>query len=143
LTGSAKGNEPYNFDSRPEADFFEKVLRLLNLTAGDVQKVYFTGAVTDPAKTDLVFAYRDGDVRIRHYTPDFVVRARDGRWLLVEIKMTARRGDPVEGQVGLKAKALEALAAMNPGQVEYRMVFADAEVDPRDVAAIREFLRAD
>ncbi|CAN5528242.1 hypothetical protein BH20CHL6_BH20CHL6_15580 [soil metagenome] len=135
--------EPYNFDSRPEADFFEKVLRLLNLTAGEVQEVYFTGAVTDPAKTDLVFAYRDGDGRIRHYTPDFVVRARDGRWLLVEIKMTARRGDPMEGQGGFKAKALEALAAMNPGQVEYRMVFADAEVDPRDVGAIREFLGAD
>lgn len=135
--------EPYNFDSRPEADFFEKVLRLLNLTDDDVQEVWFTGAVTDPSKTDLVFAYRDADGRIRHYTPDFVVRARDGRCLLVEIKMTARRGDPVEGQGGLKARALEALAAMNPGQVEYRMVFADAEVDPRDVTAVREFLGGD
>jgi len=135
--------EPYNFDSRPEADFFEKVLRLLNLSTDEVQEVYFTGAITDPAKTDLVFAYRDADGRIRHYTPDFVVRAHDGRWLLVEIKMTARRGDPVEGQTGLKANALAALVALNPGQLEYRMVFADAEVDPRDVAAMREFLATD
>lgn len=131
---------PYNFDSRPEADFFEQVLRLLNLTPSEVQEVYFTGAVTDPAKTDLVFAYRDSDGRIRHYTPDFVILARDGRWLLVEIKMTARRDDPVEGREGLKARALEALAAQNPGRVQYRMVFADAAVDQRDVAEVRAFL---
>lgn len=69
-----------------------------------------------------------------------MVRAPDGRWLLVEIKMTARREDPVEGRAGLKAKALEALAAQNPGRLAYRMVFADAEVDPRDVSAIRAFV---
>jgi hypothetical protein len=93
------------------------VLRLLNLSTDEVQEVYFTVAITDPAKTDLVFAYRDADGRIRHYTPDFVVRARDGRCLLVEIKMTARRGDPVEGQTGLKANALAALVALNHGQL--------------------------
>jgi type III restriction enzyme len=131
---------PYNFDSGPEADFFEKVLRLLNLNAAGIQDIYFTGAVTDPAKTDLWFAYRDADDRIRHYTPDFVVHARDGRWLVVEIKMTARRNDPVEGVDGLKAKALETLVAQNPDRIAYRMVFADANVDPRDVSAVRVFL---
>ncbi|MEX2546730.1 MAG: DEAD/DEAH box helicase family protein [Chloroflexota bacterium] len=131
---------PYNFDSNPEADFFEKVLRLLNMRPADVQDVFFTGAVTDPAKTDLTFAYRDAEGRIRHYTPDFVVRARDGRWLLVEIKMTARRKDAVEGQAGLKAKALEALAAQNSDLLSYRMVFADTEVDPRDITLMRDFL---
>lgn len=54
--------------------------------------------------------------------------------------MTARRNDPVEGQAGLKAKALEALAAQNPDRVWYRMVFADADVDPRDIERIRAFL---
>ncbi len=131
---------PYNFDSRPEADFFEKVLRLLNMAQADVQEVYFTGAVTDPAKTDLTFAYRDADGRVRHYTPDFLVHSRDGRWLLVEVKMTARRDDPVEGVTGLKATALQALADQNPEVLAYQMVFADAEVDPRDVTAVRVFL---
>lgn len=131
---------PYNFDSGPEADFFEKVLRMLNMQPAEVQDVYFTGAVTDPTKTDLTFAYRDAEDRIRHYTPDFVVRARDGRWLLVEIKMTARRNDAVEGQTGLKAKALEALAVENSAVLSYRMVFADTEVDPRDVAIVRDFV---
>jgi len=87
-----------------------------------VQEVYFTGAVTDPAKTDLVFAYRDADGRIRHYTPDFVIRARDDRWLLVEIKMTARREDPIEGREGLKARALAA-------QLAAQLVMEDESAD--------------
>lgn len=131
---------PYNFDSGPESDFFEKVLHLLNMDAADVQEVYFTGAVTDPAKTDLTFAYRDAEGRIRHYTPDFVVRNRDGRWLLVEIKMTAKRNDPVDGTDGLKAKAIGALAGLNSDLLSYRMVFADTDVDPRDIAQVKEFL---
>ena len=41
----------------------------------------------------------------------------------------------------MKAKALEALAAQNSELLSYRMVFADAEVDPRDVAKVRDFVR--
>lgn len=134
---------PYNFDSGSEARFFDEVLRLLNLEREEVQDVYFTGAVTDPRKTDLVFAYRSEDGRVRHYTPDFVIQADGGRWLLVEIKMTARRNDPIEGKDGLKARALQALADANGERVGYQMVFADAEIDPRDVAAVREFLQGD
>jgi hypothetical protein len=134
---------PYNFDSGPEAAFFQGVLRLLNLRPSEVADVYFTGAVTDPAKTDLAFAYRDADGRIHHYTPDFVIRTPGGRWLLVEVKMTARRNDPVEGQQGLKATSIEELVARSPEMLAYRMVFADAEIDPRDVAAVGDFLAGD
>ena len=49
---------PYNFDSRPESDFYEKVLRELNLEAAEVQDVYFTGAITDPRRTDLYIRVR-------------------------------------------------------------------------------------
>lgn len=48
---------PYTFDSGPEAAFYEQVLRELNLNPDDVQDVYFTGAITDPRRTDLTFAY--------------------------------------------------------------------------------------
>jgi len=63
---------PYNFDSSPEADFYEKVLRELNLTPADVQDIYFTGAITDPRKTDLTFAYPKSDRSEGRYTPDVV-----------------------------------------------------------------------
>ena len=130
---------PYNFDSSPEADFYEKVLRALNLHPDEVREIFFTGAITDPKKTDLGFTYRR-DGRDHRYTPDFVIHARGDRWLLVEIKMTARRHDDVEGQDGVKAKALQALEAANPGRIFYRMVFADAVVPASDVVAVGAFV---
>lgn len=130
---------PYNFDSSPEADFYERVLRTLNLRPDEVRDVYFTGAITDPKKTDLVFAYqRDG--RTHAYTPDFVVHASDDRWMLVEVKMTARRTDDVEGQAGLKAEALRDLERRNPGRIFFRILFADAVIEAPDMAAVADFL---
>ncbi len=132
---------PYNFDSGPEADFYEKVLRALNLHPDEVREIYFTGAITDPKKTDLAFVYRR-EGRDHRYTPDFVIHARGDRWLLIEIKTQARRHDEVEGEDGLKATALRALEAANPGRVFYRMVFADAVAPAPDVAAVQAFVEA-
>jgi len=129
---------PYNFDSGPEAGFYEKVLRALNLHPDDVREIFFTGAITDPKKTDLSFVYRR-EGRDHRYTPDFVVHAKGDRWLLVEVKMTARRHDDVEGEKGVKAQALQALEAANPGRIFYRMVFADAVAPAPDVAAVGAF----
>ena len=133
---------PYNFDSGPESDFFEKVLRDLNLARDDVSDIYFTGAITDPKKTDLGFEYAGADGRTHRYTPDFAIHTTDDRWLLVEIKMTARRRDAVEGEDGVKAKALRELEERNPGRVAYRIVFADELVSQADLAAVREFVSA-
>ncbi|MBI3746460.1 MAG: DEAD/DEAH box helicase family protein [Chloroflexi bacterium] len=130
---------PYNFDSGPEADFYEKVLRALNVAPDDVREIYFTGAITDPKKTDLSFVYRR-EGRDHRYTPDFVIHARGDRWLLVEIKMTARRHDDVEGVEGVKAKAIRGIADANPGRIFYRMIFADAVVSAPDVAAVGAFV---
>lgn len=130
---------PYNFDSSPEADFYEKALRVLNLHPDEVREIFFTGAITDPKKTDLAFVYRR-EGRDHHYTPDFVVHARGDRWLLIEVKMTARRQDAVEGEHGVKAKALQALEAANPGRIIYRMVFADAVAPALDVVAVGAFV---
>ena len=54
--------------------------------------------------------------------------------------MTARRDDPIEGRDGLKARAIEAVAARNPGRVVYRIVFADEVVSAPDVTVVREFI---
>jgi type III restriction enzyme len=132
--------KPYNFDSAPEVSYFEHVLRALNDKPVKVGDVYFVGALTDPAKTDLVFEYRGADGKTHYYTPDFLLRCGEDRWLLVEIKRASARRDHVEGEHGLKATAIRALVDRNPGQLEYEMVFATADaVLTADIKTARTF----
>jgi hypothetical protein len=58
----------------------------------------------------------------------------------LEVKMTARRDDPVEGRDGLKAQRMRDLEARNPGRVLFRIAFADASVAANDVEAVRTIL---
>jgi len=137
--------DPYNFDSRPEEVFFEEVLSWANLRADEVEDILFTGAVTDPAKTDFAVEYKDADGKWRRYTPDFVIRRKDGRVMVVEIKGENMRDDPVNGLGGRKAMALQALAELNPGDLAYEIVFAK---DERSITAdawkrVREFIGVD
>lgn len=86
--------DPYNFDSTPELEFFHHLLRELNVRPSEVEGIYFTGGLTDPAKTDFFVEYRGEDARWHRYTPDFLIRKRprpgappgSGRMLIVEIK---------------------------------------------------------
>lgn len=105
-----------------------------------MRDIYITGAITDPKKTDLSFEYVAADGRTHRYTPDFAIHTRDDRWLLVEVKLTARRRDSVEGEDGVKAKALRELEERNPGRVTYHIVFADEVVSQADLAAILNFV---
>ena len=41
---------PYNFDSNPEVGLFLRTIDILNEDLDDVEDVYFTGAISDPAK---------------------------------------------------------------------------------------------
>jgi hypothetical protein len=59
--------------------------------------------------------------------------------MLVEVKMTARRTDPIEGASGVKARAIQDLADLDPGRLFDRMVFADRDVERNDVEAVRRF----
>jgi len=68
--------DPYNFDSNPEVSFFEQVLVELNLRPEDIEDMYFTGAITDPEKTDFFVEYKDDKGKWRRYTPDFVIRKK-------------------------------------------------------------------
>ncbi|MFW6173892.1 MAG: DEAD/DEAH box helicase family protein, partial [Elusimicrobiota bacterium] len=52
---------PYNFDSNPEKDFFINLLSMLNEDPADVEDIYFTGAISDPDKTDFIFEYKGKD----------------------------------------------------------------------------------
>ena len=59
--------DPYNFDSNPEKSFFEQVLHHLNLKPEEIEDIYFTGAITDPAKTDFYVEYKDEKGKPRRY----------------------------------------------------------------------------
>lgn len=61
--------------------------------------------------------------------------------MLVEIKMTARREDPIEGREGRKSVPLRDIEERNGDRVVYRIVFSDAQMPSGDVAATELLIR--
>jgi hypothetical protein len=118
---------PYNFDSHPELDFFEQILEEMNLHPKYVEDVYFTGALTDPQKTDFFVDYKGDDELWHHYTPDFIIRLKDGKCLIVEIKREHDQDHPIDGQNGRKAMAMRSLVGLNPDQLKYQMLFTKSD----------------
>ncbi len=150
--------DPYNFDSTPENEFFQAVLRELNLHPSEVEDAYFTGGLTDPAKTDFFVEYRGEDGRWHRYTPDFVIRKRGarpgaGRVLIVEVKdarfeqETAEdearfaRGEEPRSREGRKAIALRRLERLNPERLKYELLFVRGALAYDDLGAIQRFVR--
>jgi len=106
---------PYNFDSKPERDFFESVLRELNEDKDDVEDIYFTGAIDDPNKTDFFFEYKDKKGSWHNYTPDFLIRKKNGKMLIVEIK-----GEPFKDKQ--KEKEMRQVENLNPERLKYEIL---------------------
>ncbi len=149
---------PYNFDSLPEREVFTMLLRELNLAPDEVEDVYFTGGLTDPAKTDFHVEYRGEDGRWHFYTPDFVIRKRGarpgaGRVLVVEVKADRHRQEVAEDEArftrgeeprlpeGRKAIALRKLERVNPERLKYELVFVKDFPAYDDLASVRRFVR--
>jgi len=153
--------DPYDFDSRPEREFFERLLKELNVHPAEVEDVYFTGALTDPSKTDFFVEYRGEDGRWHRYTPDFVIRKRapagrppgSGRVMVVEIKSaqfeSATREDlrrfaegsqPLTSE-GHKAIALKKLENLNPDGFRYELVFAKVGIGYDQLREVFGFVR--
>ncbi|MYK24273.1 hypothetical protein F4054_18695 [Candidatus Poribacteria bacterium] len=76
---------PYNFDSNPELNFFEKILDTLKISIEDVEVFLFTGGLMDIKKTDFHFEYKDADGNYHRYFPDFVIVKNTGEFFIVEI----------------------------------------------------------
>ena len=106
---------PYNFDSKPEKEFFESVLRELNEDKDDVEDIYFTGAIDDPNKTDFFFEYKDKKGSWHNYTPDFLIRKKNGKMLIVEIK-----GEPFKDKQ--KEKEMRQVENLNPERLKYEIL---------------------
>lgn len=138
---------PYNFDSNPELNFFERMLSQIQLMPGEIEDIYFTGALTDTKKTDFYVEYKGEDGNWHRYTPDFIIRKRDGKCLIVEIKDARwrdtteqdlereRKGDEPITVEGRKAIALMKYENLNPDRLKYEIVYAkeDAISDDRIV----------
>jgi len=153
--------DPYNFDSTPEMDFFRQMLRELNLHPEDVEDIYFTGGLTDPAKTDFYVEYRGEDGRWHRYTPDFVIRKRPGRGgrpetgriFIVEIKDARfetltredegrfERGEEPQTTEGRKAVALKRLEHFNPERLKYQLIFVKDSVTYDQLSEVRRFVQ--
>jgi hypothetical protein len=144
---------PYNFDSQPEMNFFEQLLGELKLHPDEVEDLYFTGALTKPTQTDFYVRYRGEDGEWHAYTPDFLIRRKDGRCLIVEIK-DARfetiveqdleresRGDALLHVEGRKAAALRRWADLNADRLRYQILFAlDETLTYDQTRAARDFV---
>ena len=144
---------PYNFDSNPEADYFDRVLELANEKPENVADILFTGALTDPKESDFWVWYRKDDDSWGRYTPDFLIRLKDGRVLIVEVKTpqvqkayeedAAREGRgeaPISGEYR-KAMALREWQKLAPDKIKYQIVFSTGESVPNDaVVDARDFI---
>lgn len=127
--------DPYAFDSQPERDWFTAMLRRLDERPENVEDVLFTGGLTDPAKTDFFVEYKGEDGQWHRYTPDFIVRWKDKRHLIVEIKACRfasavredldrhKRGVGALHPEGRKAVALKRWEELNPDTLKYEMIF--------------------
>ena len=144
--------EGYNFDSEPEADYLEEALNIIAQHADNIEGIWFTGGLTDPSKTDLYAEYKGEDGRWHRYTPDFVIRRKDGKSLIVEIKddrhqaeiasdmALAKNGEVPKSKEGRKAVAMSKLAELNPDQLGYKIVFAGNVLPAEAMAATRKFV---
>ena len=141
--------DPYDFDSNPEKSCFEQLLAELHVHPDDVEDLYFTGALTNPAQTDFYVEYKDDKGKWRRYTPDFVIRRKDGRVLIVEVKAAMHR-PTVEAELaagkavskeGRKALAVKKWEHLDPAKLKYEILFTESDVVTADQLAVaRRFL---
>jgi type III restriction enzyme len=132
---------PYSFDSNPEKNFFETLLEMLKQKPDEVEDIYFTGALTDTKKTDFFIEYRGLDRRMHNYTPDFVIRRKDGKFLIVEVKSERERRNEIDGENGTKAIATRKWESLNPDKLKYQMIFVKQEnVNHADFEEARKFI---
>ncbi|RZV39157.1 MAG: restriction endonuclease subunit R [Candidatus Acidulodesulfobacterium acidiphilum] len=111
---------PYNFDSKPEKDFYNSILLRLGEDIDDVEDVYFTGAITSYNKTDLLFEYKGNDGKWHTYTPDFIIRKASGKILIIEIKGEPFRNNLIE-------KSMKEMENLNAEKIKYEILETDGE----------------
>jgi hypothetical protein len=132
-TGIGFHYSPYKFDSTSEQDMFKKLVGLINENPDDIEDIFFTGAITDPKKTDFLFEYQDKTGKWRNYTPDFLLRKKDGQCLIIEIK-----ADPFMSE--FKESIITKFTELNNETMHYKRVDANKGLDLNDVYSVSEWI---
>ncbi|MEI7511517.1 MAG: hypothetical protein WCJ84_05145 [Candidatus Peregrinibacteria bacterium] len=132
---------PYNFDSQDEKAFFEWLLEQIGEESKNIEDVYFTGAITTPEKTDFWFWYKGVDNLWHRYTPDFLIRKKDGKVCIVEIK--PKDDEEMNAITQQKAKKLRRIAEINPHEVRFELIenFERLSESPAK-GEVRKFLKS-
>ena len=145
-------NGPKKEDHDWTDEILERVLNLITNQLEQIDGVWFTGGLTDPNKTELYAEYLGEDKRWHRYTPDFVIRRKDGKHLIVEVKSDAhsvevstdlaryRECELPLSKEGRKAVALQRWEDLNPEVLRYKVVFANGTLHPGAMEAVRDFL---
>lgn len=125
---------PYKFDSKPEKELFESLLTFLNEDPDEIEDFYFIGGITDPNKSDFVFEYRGKDGKMHNYTPDFLIKKKDGKVLIVEIKGKPYREEDEE-------MLMKELENINPEKLKYEILLIEGdELTIREIKKIKELI---
>ena len=129
---------PYNFDSAPEKDFFEKMVNKLQVKTKEIEDIYFTGGLTNITQTDMYFQYKGIDGRYHNYFPDFVIVKKDGSFLIVEIKAEGKEEDL---EVQAKVKAIKKLEAVPENRFKYEIIYTVSPIPVRKFENTDAWLR--
>jgi type III restriction enzyme len=124
---------PYNFDSTPEVNFFDEILNQINQKPENIEDLYFTGGLTNPSQTDFYFEYKKENGDYGKYYPDFVIKLKTGRVVIVEIKSARDKDNLIDGQNGLKAQSIKTLIDLNPDKMQYEYVSVENENIPTNI----------
>ena len=130
----------YDFDSKPERNFFTKILNILQLDKKDVEYVYFTGSINDIKKTDFYFEYKGEDGKYHNYFPDFIITKKNGEFLIVEIKATGKEEDK---EVLNKKKAISYLEGIEENKFKYVIIYTGEQIEDnnKDFLKVRNFIQ--
>ena len=114
--------DAYDFDSKPEKDFFNRLFNLLSFERKNVDDIYFTGSITDKNKTDFYFEYQNEDKNFVSYYFDFLIRKTNGKFLIVEIKS---KRDIELPEVKAKENAMKTIIVDNSDKFQYIIIEID------------------
>lgn len=120
------------FDSSPEKEFFTWLLEILDEDSADAEDIYYTGGMDDPNKTEFLFEYKGKDSRYHNYAPDFLIKRKNGKMIIVEVK--AERFKEEE-----KEKGMRRIEGLNPDKLKYEIVETKGEqLTFEDLNKVRE-----
>jgi len=111
---------PYKMDSNPEKDFFINIMEALNENVDDIEDIYFIGQLIDRNKTDFLFEYKDKNGIWRNYTPDFLIKKKNGKALIIEIKGEYFRDE-------FKETALKEIEGLNSEKIKYEILLTNKQ----------------